>query len=115
MLVGGTGVMQVVGIVLALRQWLDRQAGRPDLGVRASLLAPTATTTARCPKASRATAVAATCSSFPPACSESAAALMPEATPSTAGAAAGLARIVAAHTASPAVTAATILRSLSGI
>lgn len=39
-LVAGTGIMQVVGIVLALRQWLDRQAGRPDLGVRASLLAP---------------------------------------------------------------------------
>lgn len=39
-LVGGTGLMQVVGIVIAIRQWLDRQPGRPDLGVRASLLSP---------------------------------------------------------------------------
>ena len=37
-LVAGTGIMQVVGIVLALKAWLVTQAPAPSLGVRESLL-----------------------------------------------------------------------------
>ena len=37
-LISGTGVMQVVGIVLAIRTWIDRQKPAPELGFRESLL-----------------------------------------------------------------------------
>jgi hypothetical protein len=38
LLIVGTGAMQVVGIVLALKAWLVTQAPAPSLGVRESLL-----------------------------------------------------------------------------
>lgn len=37
-LISGTGVMQVVGIVLAIKTWMNRRTLVPELGVRESLL-----------------------------------------------------------------------------
>ena len=39
-LICGTGVMQIVGIVLAIKTWLIEEEPTPSLGVRESLLSP---------------------------------------------------------------------------